>query len=660
MTDSMNLSNNSLDAGRVLVIEASPTATLQGRIESRLRELEAHSRPIRVLDCDSRKGGIWAGLADWLRDLYPQLEERAPELVERHSHELVTIVPSLRRVIRSSSLTLTDQAPPDETVRNYAVDRGYRIGQGAIDLLFEWHRITSSPGSIVVCLSYEQAGALVQRFFRHLMRRRGEALGLTLVAVAKPGSGESVTDGFPDEVPRTLSDWRFEGEPAPPPDPAEMGRRAEALEATLTREPLDLEIHLAELIHLWESSDRPSQALRWKAFALGLYNHYGFYEDGLRYVEPVLENLDSIEPIESFEYFFTRWNLVGSVFGCLVANGQAERARRVVEEEALAKIDGAEERVRIHYVMSMLHARFLDDSNLELAEHHLDEGLALLESGEGIPDRDRVFLQVFLNNGLAFIRHRQRRPHEAIELCRQGFERMNRHWGTTRHRLHQSVLLYNQAQVYSALGAHHEAIEKFTHALEMDPNYSEYYNERGNVFLAMGRFEEAIADYEKAIETSPPYPEVWTNLGQCHRKSGKFDEAVEAYSRALDLEPENFLARVGRAQALDAVERLDEAEHDYTRALEIHSEDPLLWANRAVLKYQRGALDESLGDLDRAIRLAPEEPDLYQNRAVALEALGRQEEAFRDLASYLRLRPDAPGRPEIEAKIRAAVNAGAA
>lgn len=660
MTDSRYTTDATLDAGRVIVIEAPRIAGLQSEIGNRLRALESTARPIRVLDCDARKGGIWAGLADWLRDLHPQIAERAPELVQRHSHELVTVVPSLRRVIRSTSLTLTDQAPADETVRNYAIDRGYRIGHGAIDLLAEWHRLSSSPGAIVVCLGFEHAGALVQRFFRNLVRRRGEALNLTLVAVTEPGAGETVAASFPDGVPRTLVAWRLEGDPTLPPDPHETGRRAEELEATVAREPLELEIYLAELIHLWENSDQPRRALRWKAFALGLYNHYGFYEDGLRYVEPVLKNLDSIEPIEGFEYFFTRWNLVGSVFGCLVANGYADRARRVVEDEALAKIDGAEERVRIHYVMSMLHARFLDESNLDLAEHHLKEGLGLLETETRIQERDRVFLTVFLNNGLAFIRHRQRRPHEAIELCRDGFERMNRHWGAKRHRLHQSVLLYNQAQVYAALGAHGEAVEKFTQALEMDPNYSEYYNERGSVFLAMGRFEEAIADYEKAIETSPPYPEVWTNLGQCHRKRGHFEAAVAAYSHALDLEPANFLARVGRAQALDVVERLEEAEEDYTRALAINSEDPLLWANRAVLEYQRGALRESLDDLDRAIQLAPEEADLYQNRAVALEGLGRSEDAAHDLRTYLRLQPNAADRPEVEARIMAAASTGAA
>ncbi len=660
MTDVSSPLDLSLDPGRVIVLETPEVTGLSSRIEDLLRSSEPGARPVRVLDCDARKGGIWAGLSEWLADLYPEIAARAPELAQRHSHELVTIVPSLRRQLHSQSTTLTDVAPSDETVRNYAIDRGYRIGHGVIDLLEEWQAVTGKPGSIVVCLHYEHAGALVQRFARHLMRRRGAALGLTLVAVTAPGAGEAVAASLPEGVERSVLAWEAAGEPPPAVDPRDMRRRAEELEASVAREPLELEIHLPTLIHLWESSDRPEGALRWQAFALGLYNHYGFYEDGFRYVEPVLANLDSIPPIEGFEYFFTRWNLVGSVFGCLVANGHAERARQVVEAEALAKITDFEELVRVHYVMSMLHARFLDTSNLELAERHLKEGLALLEKDPSLAPRERVFLNVFLNNGLAFIRHRQRRPHEAIELCRDGFERMNRHWGDRGHRLHRSVLLYNQAQVYSALGSHDEAIEKYTQALEMDPNYSEYYNERGSVFLHTGRFERAIEDYRKAIATSPPYPEAWANLGQCYRTMGRAEEAVAAYSRALDLEPDHLLARVGRAQTLDLLERSEEAEQDYDRALSLDANDPLLWANRAVLRYQRGAVEASLHDLDRAVELAPDNADLYQNRAVALESLGRQERAREDLRTYLELEPDAPDRREIEGRIGVGASGDAA
>ncbi|MGD2114701.1 MAG: tetratricopeptide repeat protein [Acidobacteriota bacterium] len=660
MTTLTSLRDLEIEPGRPVILEAPPGPIRDERLERWLEETDPGGERSWLLDCDAARHGLWAGLGQWLLDLHPALEERAPELVERHSHEFVNIAPRLRRSIRSGMVTLTDEAQADEAVRNYAIDRGYRLGHGVIELLERWQGMTGDDGWTVVCRDYDRAGALVQRFFRELVRRRGRTLGLRLVLVTSPASGDAEAEdlGF-DPAPERIR-WTLPDEPWPPVDGAEMRRRAEALEREVSQDPLKIEIHLGELIHLWRSSDRPEGALRWKALALGIYNHYGFYEDALQFVEPILESLESIEPIEGYQYFFTRWNIVGSVFGCLVANGYPERALEVIREEGLDKVTDELDRVRLNYVMAMLHSRFLDQKNLDLAEEYIGKGLDILRTVDAVSDRDQVFLTVFLNNGLAFIRHRQRRPREAIALCRDGFERMDRHLDPDRHRLHRSVLLYNQAQVYSALGEHEEAIEKFDQALEMDPNYSEYYNERGSVYLSMGRYEEAVRDYQRAIETSPPYPEVWTNLGQCLRKMGRVEDAIQAYSRALDLDPEHFLARVGRAQALDLLERVEDAEADYTHALRLDSSDPHLWANRAVLRYQRQDFEASLEDLDRAIELAPEDGDLYHNRAVALESLGDEDRALRDLRRYLELRPDAPDRAAVEERIVAAASGGAA
>jgi Flp pilus assembly protein TadD len=46
--------------------------------------------------------------------------------------------------------------------------------------------------------------------------------------------------------------------------------------------------------------------------------------------------------------------------------------------------------------------------------------------------------------------------------------------------------------------AYEEASAYSTEAMAMDPNYSEYYNERGNVYMEMERFDEAEWDYLRA------------------------------------------------------------------------------------------------------------------------------------------------------------------
>jgi predicted Zn-dependent protease len=126
------------------------------------------------------------------------------------------------------------------------------------------------------------------------------------------------------------------------------------------------------------------------------------------------------------------------------------------------------------------------------------------------------------------------------------------------------------------------AIDYFGQAMAMDPNYSEYYNDRGAVYFRMGLLEHAERDYLAAIELSPPYPEVWTNLGQCYRAMERMDQAVRAYTRALDLDPSSTLALVGRADAQFALDHAELAAlADYDRALTIEPKQPLMLASRA-------------------------------------------------------------------------------
>jgi tetratricopeptide (TPR) repeat protein len=272
--------------------------------------------------------------------------------------------------------------------------------------------------------------------------------------------------------------------------------------------------------------------------------------------------------------------------------------------------------------------RFKQPRDLVKGEEYLERSLQEIGRAD-LPEGERYFNIVFNRNGLAMIRNFQGRRQEAIELCRKGIETLNLHLGADEHRLHRSILFYNMAQVYAAIGSRDEALQYYSVAIEMDPNYSEYYNERGNVLLSLARLSEARADYLKAIELSPPYFEVFTNLGQCYRRLGAMADAIRSYSRALDLDPNQVLALLGRADAREELKQSEAAIEDYTAALAL---DPTLWeaiANRAALHYERGDLAASLADINRAIELKPDLPDLRENREALLARIKCEREANR-------------------------------
>lgn len=633
--------------GGILVLEGRSGQSRQRLLQAWAEKVRAQGAAAWVLPCDVSQAGLWAGVNTLLEQLLPLVEQHAPDLLETHALELSNAVPE-RHALLESRETLTASAEGPEAVRNYAFDRAYRIPSGLVDLLDGLFRRVPFPASkVLVCDDYDRSGALVRRFFYDLMRRRGTTFGITLVVAVEPGGAGAVEAQFADVAPVRRVSMELPSDPVTPRSPREMTELAAELDAKVRGDMRTMEVHIPELIRLWLGSETPEKAHPWEAIALGRYNHHGFYEDALTYTDAVLEHLDEIVGVGSY---FSRWNLVGSIFGCLIAVGQVDRAHRIVKEEALDKITDPVDRARICYVMAMLHVRFLPQRDPAQADAYLQEGLALLEHGD-IPDQDRHFLHVFLNNGLALVRHRQGKPADAVELCKLGYDELSEHMEDERHRLHRSVLLYNIAQVYAATGEHEKAVEYLGATMEMDPNYSEYYNDRGNVLLKLGRLEEAVADYRVAIRLSPPYHEVWTNLGQCLRQMGKLEEAVEAFSRALDLNPTINLALGGRALALEALGRTDEALADYDEALARKPEQPLVLAKRGALHYAQGRMAEAAADLDRAVALAPGNAGLYRSRAVALAALDRADEAARDLGKYLELAPAAPDRAEVESRI---------
>lgn len=631
----------------VIVLEAPSGQSRQRVLKAWAEKTEAQGAATWLLPCDVSQGGLWAGVNFLMEQLLPQVERHAPELLDVHALELSAVLPEAQGLPEVKK-TLTAAAVGGEAVRNYALDRAYRIPHGLVELLDRLFRQAPYPAAkVLVCDDYDRSGFMVRRFFYELVRRRGQAFGLTLLVAVEPGGADAVEAQFESVAPVRRVRMELPSDPVAPYTPLEMTELARELEAKVKADMQAMEVHIPELIRMWLGSETPGNAHPWQAFALGRYNHNGFYEDALTYADSVLEHLDEIVGVGPY---FTRWNLVGSIFGCLIAAGQVERAHRIVKEEALEKISDPVDRARICYTMSMLHVRFLPQRDPARAEAYLQEGLSLLEQGD-IPAEDLHFLRVFLKNGLALVRHRQGHPSEAVELCKTGYAELSEHIKEDRHRLHRSVLLYNIAQVYTATGEYDKAVEYFGATMKMDPNYSEYYNDRGNVLLKMGRLEEAMEDYRTAIRLSPPYQEVWTNLGQCLRKLGRFEEAVEAFSRALDLDPTVNLALGGRALALEALGRAEDALADYNAALARQPAQPLVLAKRGALHYAQGRVAEAAADLDRAVALAPGDPGLYRNRAMALTGLGRVDEAAHDLGKYLELVPAAQDRAEVESRI---------
>jgi tetratricopeptide (TPR) repeat protein len=137
----------------------------------------------------------------------------------------------------------------------------------------------------------------------------------------------------------------------------------------------------------------------------------------------------------------------------------------------------------------------------------------------------------------------------AKNFFEQGFILQNNgHLDRAAHFYKRSIEYAPSAKAYTYLGwvlslkgLYNEAIEKCKHAIDLDPDFGNPYNDIGAYLLQQNRYDEAVTWLKKALE-APNYKNYcfpWLNLGKVYEFKGRWDKALSCYQNAL-LENENY------------------------------------------------------------------------------------------------------------------------
>lgn len=102
---------------------------------------------------------------------------------------------------------------------------------------------------------------------------------------------------------------------------------------------------------------------------------------------------------------------------------------------------------------------------------------------------------------------------------------------------------YRQGDKFYGQKKYDKAIEAYTKAVELNPNDSGAYNNRGIVYHLTSEFEKAIADYTKAAELNPYHFSAYNNRGLVYKEIGNVEQAIADFRKALELDADNKLAQ---------------------------------------------------------------------------------------------------------------------
>lgn len=173
------------------------------------------------------------------------------------------------------------------------------------------------------------------------------------------------------------------------------------------------------------------------------------------------------------------------------------------------------------------------------------------------------------------------------------------------------------------------ALTELTKAAALDPTDPRIHNLLGWAYWRKREFSSAEQAFRKAVEIDPKFSEGWNNLGALYLDQGRFEEAIPVLeTAAADVfyqTPERALTNLG--WALYNVGRTAEAEKRYRDALDMAGDFPLAHKHLALLLQARGDYEQSLEHLDRARAAMPNDASIQLRRGISLLKLDRRDAA---------------------------------
>jgi len=187
--------------------------------------------------------------------------------------------------------------------------------------------------------------------------------------------------------------------------------------------------------------------------------------------------------------------------------------------------------------------------------------------------------------------------------------------------------LKKAAEKFVESGKYEDAIEQYTHAIELKPTDIDLYVARGRALENLERYDEAYADYEKAKVFDPKEEEVLFLLGRVSNKMGNYDRAL------LHL---NHASKVAKREAKvypEKVKTLLELKQ-YEQALKV-SDTAMLLKEDATNYYLRGLVyvalkndEQARKDLEKAVSKNKSFADARLELAELLIRSGKLDEAM--------------------------------
>ncbi len=95
------------------------------------------------------------------------------------------------------------------------------------------------------------------------------------------------------------------------------------------------------------------------------------------------------------------------------------------------------------------------------------------------------------------------------------------------------------------MGGFKTAIDHYTQAIELDPEFVVAYSNRSAAYLKNSEKSKALRDAEKTVALDPQYAKGYSRLAAALHSFKRWEQAKDAYQKVLELDTENAVAKKG-------------------------------------------------------------------------------------------------------------------
>jgi tetratricopeptide (TPR) repeat protein len=191
-----------------------------------------------------------------------------------------------------------------------------------------------------------------------------------------------------------------------------------------------------------------------------------------------------------------------------------------------------------------------------------------------------------------------------------------------------------------------KAIEHYSKATRLAPDYSAAYNILGYAHRQKGDYASAELAFKKYIELIPNDPNPYDSYGELLLKMGKFDDSISQYRKALSIDPNFVASHLGISADLMYMGKPDEAAAELgiiTEKARSDGDRRTALAGLTVVDVDGGNLDKALADVDQQYALGEKINDVaamagdLQTKGNILVEMGKYDQAKEQFEKALKI-----------------------